>query len=152
MLETDGGSASYVYIIFRKDGKGSAESLNNWYWIGEFYFVSKPLSSFDFASVEVGDSASKVAEIDPSLPMDARNLPFSVFSGTLEKDSDYFTSYKLLKDGVLILDFKAPKRDGESSADFEGFTLIRKTFYSYYGVERLFNVSVLGYPNLLQEN
>ncbi|MBQ9785352.1 MAG: hypothetical protein IJW29_07610 [Clostridia bacterium] len=147
-LEKDDVSA-YVYMIFENDGYTSDENIyQGWTFKTEYYYVSTPLSSSDFASISIGDCATKVSAIDPSLPFDMKNF-------VLDNSNSFhaFAAYKLLTDGLLIITLEAPLIDGKTaSSALEDYSVRAMTFYPHNSTEIPNNVSVLGYPDLLQDN
>lgn len=147
-LEKDDMS-TYIYMIFENDGYTSEENIyQGWTFKTEYYYVSTPLSSSDFASVSVGDSATKVSAIDPSLPFDMKNIVLD--NPNLSRA---FAAYKLLTDGLLIMTLEVPRIEGEPSpSDLAAYTVSDMKFYPHNSAEIPYNVSVLGYPDLLQDN
>lgn len=115
-----------------------------WEKTGEFYFVTKELSSADFENVQVGDSAETVNAIDAAVSFDAEY----VFT---YKDSIFvnFISYRVLTDGVMIIEFEAAPDEGTGTAPLlSDYTVKSKTFYPY-GSEMPENVSSFVHANLI---
>lgn len=148
LFETDDGLSTYVYVIFDRTAYTSAEKpYQGWAYDSEFYFVSRKLSSADFSSIAVGDSAVKVSAIDPSLSLEMPNCM------VISKTAYIANVYKLLTDGLLIMNLEAPRIEGEtSSSDLAAYTVSAMTFYPHDSEDVPHNVSVLGYPGLLQDN
>lgn len=146
-FETDDGLSTYVYAIFDRTAYTSAENpYKGWKYDSEYYFVSKKLSSADFSSISVGDSAAKVSAIDSSLMFEMRNYMMSETAHIIQ-------AYKLLTDGLLIMTLEAPRIEGEAaSSDLGAYTVSDMKFYPHNSTDIPYNVSVLGYPDLLQDN
>ena len=146
-FETNEGLSTYVYAIFDRTAYTSAERpYKGWSYDSEFYFVSRKLSSADFSSIAVGDSAVKVSAIDSSLVFEMRNCLMSETAHIIQ-------AYKLLTDGLLIMTLEAPRVGGTTiSPAWEDYSVSAMTFYPHDSEDIPHNVSVLGYPNLLQDN
>ncbi len=67
-------------------------------------------------------------EIDPAIEFDGH---YFVFSTSLEHR--IVTAYRVLTDGILILEFQ--KDRGNSSTGPSSYTVTQKTFYPYSGTE-----------------
>ena len=100
---TSSNSAGKVTTAPSTENKPEIIVEETWMYLGEFYYVSASLSYSDFASVKIGDSYEKFAAIDPAVQYDY-NDPWN--SDIYDDNSAGFVSYRLLKDGLLIVEFE----------------------------------------------
>ena len=105
----------FAYVVFEKwtstfddcEEMDPADEYELWHKTGEFYFITEELTSDDFSGLCIGDSAAIVNEIDQSVSFE------TVYSrGFVETKTWCFESYRLLKDGILIIAFEAPHAEG----------------------------------------
>lgn len=132
-LQRDEKDYTYAYTFFeRKIGKTEENvDYESWWKTGEIYFVNKLISSKAFDSVKVGDSAFDVNKIDNGVSFDA----------DYDLRVDEFTSYRLLSDGIIIIDFKKDSTSentgthfiSDSESGLKNFKVEKITFYPYDG-------------------
>lgn len=97
-LEMSKNEYTYAYVIFESFHNVVENTLYEyWDYTGETYFVNTPLSSKSFKSIKVGDTAEDVYKIDKGVLYD-----YTYPSSSTKK----FLSYRLLKDGIMIITFE----------------------------------------------
>lgn len=128
----------FSYVLFKRrvsefsgeDGSGLIGSYEIWEKTGEVYFVSKILSSADFADVAIGDVASEVNKIDTAVSFDEDFGGYYRISKGIKHIG--FISYRLLLDGIMLIEFEAEVDQVTNEIpSFEEFKVVSKTFYSY---------------------
>ena len=141
------GKTAYQYMIF------DYTIEYGWLRTGEFYFVSKRLSSSDFDSISVGNSAEAIEDIDSAVVMDAE---YPYYKGENGSEFGGFYSYRLLDDGVLV--FRLERTDiSLDRFDMAGYEVAEKKFYAYdrseelldFDVPAMMDISVLNDPSIL---
>lgn len=100
---TSSNSASKVTTAPSTENQPETIVEEIWMFRGEFYYVSASLAYSDFASVKIGDSYGKFAAIDPAVQYDYDD---EWNSQIYNDNSAGFVSYRLLKDGLLIVEFE----------------------------------------------
>ncbi len=171
-LEDDQKNVVYSYVVFESIVVDETESENQhattspeettsgvteeaepetcitetWMITEEFYYVSGTFSYSDYASVQIGDSYEKFSAIDPAVKCDyERNNSIGyIFSD----GSCGFRSLRLLKDGLLVVEFEDPdltlsEQDGWDLSAAEQHSVKSMQFYPW-GTEK-----VLGYLHIL---
>lgn len=126
----------YAYLIF----EGYEETTNGishelWGYTGETYFVDALLSSTDLKSLKVGDNAYDIYKIDKSISLDA--LYGSNYDPNEEPELG-FTSYRLLKDGIMVIEFERDEiplsnEETDKNLFLKHYTVSEMTFYPYNG-------------------
>ena len=92
-LQKDSGEIVFAYIVFVQKESSVPEEEPLWGDSLERYFVTRSLSSDDFASIQPGDGYEKIASIEPSLDCYTVNDPQQIVAALL------------LIDGVLEVEF-----------------------------------------------
>ena len=135
-LALEDGEQTIAYVVFKRAVYEKNDDLCEWWHKnGELYFISEQLQYTDYQSIDVGDSMVSAIEIDPAIEFDMHYVTFP-----LSLDYKKVTAYRVLTDGILILEFKD---DGcTSSTDPSAFTVTQKTFYPYSGTESPEGVSL----------
>ena len=121
-----------TYVVFerqtkfltKKDDVESAGFYEKWDKTGEFYFLTEKLSSSDFDNIQIGDSALEVYNIDPAISVD---MGFR----SVDNLNLYFKSYRLLSDGIMVIECSIDRNKEESTSDLSEYTVSSKTFYPY---------------------
>lgn len=129
-LQKDEKDYTYAYTFFERKIGETKENVEYeiWWKTEEIYFIDKVISSKDFNSVKVGDSAFDVNKIDNGVSFDA-NYDLRVKE---------FTSFRLLSDGILIIEFEKdeiPISNEETGKNIilKHYTVSKITFYPYDG-------------------
>lgn len=134
-LSSDKVENILTYVVFErqtkfltpKDDVERAGFYECWKKTGEFYFLTNKLSSSDFDNLQVGDSVLSVCNIDPAVSSD-----YYYYCYFLDDTNIYFNSYRLLSDGIMVIQFKAPRNtESEYIPELSKYTVSSKTFYPY---------------------
>lgn len=124
-----------TYVVFerqtkfltKKDNVESAGFYEKWEKTGEFYFLTNKLSSSDFDNIQIGDSVLSVCSIDPAVSAD-----YYYYCYSMDASNIYVNSYRLLSDGIMVIEFKAPRNtESEYIPELSKYTVSSKTFYPY---------------------
>ena len=134
----------YVYVLFKFMPETGVWVNTN----SEYYVLEKLYSSEDFSFLEEGLGV-EYFEFDYA---SGEDLPFRL----TESHVDYYYSKvcKLLSDGVLVINFSA-MYDFSGSGAGVPINWLKVTdyyFYPYGSTDAPDYISVINYPNLLQEN
>ena len=121
-----------AYVVFKRKvaelteehGLDKVGSYESWKKNGEIYFVSKNLSKAAFSNVKVGDSLPSVIAVDPAVLFDGdkAHRTESIIS---------FTTYRILSDGMMLIEFEAPLNSSGHSPGLSDYKVTKKTFYPY---------------------
>ena len=122
------GIEAYQYMLFERRSldAGDGEEFECWYRTGEFYFLSKCLSSSDFDKITEGSGAAEIAAIDGAVAYD---LTYGDYFDSRGGISD-FVSYRLLTDGVMVIKLQAVDYS-LNQYDLNRYEVTEKTFYPY---------------------
>ncbi len=145
-LENDSNQSVLLYFVFDRSTDAAGNTV--WKSDNEWYFVTDHFSSSDFSAVTIGDSAERVAEIDPAVEFDLKmGLSIAIDDGL------FFDSYRLLSDGLLTIRFKGIAGN-KAMVDYvlEDFVVSEIAFYPYGSKTPPKNTIVTYYPDLLQDN
>ena len=124
----------FVYVVFEKkttyfteeDGVEQAGTYEIWEKNGEFYYLTKELAYDDFADIGIGDSAVKVNDIDCAVSFETRYMKL------IPGNKRYFTSYRLLKDGIMEIEFEAPITEVTTDyTSLDDFKITSIVFYPF---------------------
>ena len=150
-LERDDMLQTLVYMVFKRTNYDFTDSSNIdnenylklWETTGEFYFVANKNSISAYSDIDIGTSALEVEKIDSSVSFDCKYIK-------LPTTSVCFTSYRILTDGILLIEFEAPI-DNETNEipSFTEFIVKTKTFYPYVENVSPNNITIMGYSNLI---
>ena len=153
-LSRENGENVLAYVIFertiayftKEDGVDKKGTYERWSKTGELYFVTQSLSSADFDNVKIGDSASSVCAIDSAVSFDA---DYAAIDAAQMKYN--FTSYRILSDGIMIIEFEGPMYQENSEKPLlSAYTVSEKAFYPYHSDEVPEEIAtVIHSPNLL---
>lgn len=111
----------HVYSVFEYTDKYTNDH-SFWVNVVEWYFVSDTLTKDDFSEVKVGDSAEAIYQIDHAVYYDLQRY----FEPATDKKS-----YRLLKDGMMIIDFDVPESGIQSEDDLSKCIVTNITFVDY---------------------
>ena len=145
----------YVYTVFEKsleqfditDGVEEKGEYEMWTSASEFYFCTKSLEYCDFSELKIGDTFQKANDIDYAISFDANFV-----SSNSEKS--IFTAYRLLKDGLLIIEFESITNELDGSAkppEMSEYMVSKMNFYKYGANETAVSgVSILNQGETIQ--
>lgn len=94
----------------------------------EYYFISDIMEQADFSSVKVGDRADLIYQIDPAIKGDFENRVLHPHFISTGKE---FRSYRLLKDGMLVIDFALSGNADVKERTLSDFVVKKIEFYDY---------------------
>ncbi len=119
-LEDDNKNQYLAHIIFRIETDSNGKY---WHKTNEIYFVGEKLSFDDYQDISIGDSITKILDIDHSILADGE---YQYHKGD---DYYYFSSYRFLENGVLFIEFKGETKNTED------FVVSSINYYPYDGDE-----------------
>ena len=110
-LQQEDGAQGYAYSLMKlEEIEATVDSASpkdkTWVSSREYYFLSKQLAKADYDHIQIGDSFSKVCEVDPAAAWDLQ-----LFYAETNMSSDpnmlrSFLSIRLLTDGVMVISMK----------------------------------------------
>lgn len=117
----------FAYSFYKKDSEKDKGVFDNYIWkkTGQFYFLSKNLSSSDFKDLKVGDTLYDAVKLDPAIYYDYRFFY-----------SDKGAAYRVLTDGFMIINFSNETYSLGDTREFDKFKVTSIEFYEY-GDERI---------------
>ncbi len=134
-LSDNDGEQALLSLIFEReieyfskgDGVDASGKYECWTKTGEFYFVTEQLSFDDLKNVKIGDSFDEVKKLDAAVSFDRSYMLYKLDT----KPKAMFTSYRMLSDGIAVIEFEGTFDENHSPDDISGFSVSSIDFYSY---------------------